>query len=123
MEQNVKVDADSLLHSLCIFCILKMQKVFLRGAWEIVLACRVAWEPCYAQQEERGAGKSSTDSLTDLRAACNLTRLEPYNQLCKTCILYTCQPPATLQSKGSTSFISELRDDSLIDAMLLATSV
>ena len=116
------VDADSLLHYLCIFCILiKMQKAFLRGACKTILACKVAWESCSTQQEERCSGKSSTDSLSDLRAACNFTRLQPYKQSCKTCVSYTCQPSAILQSKGNTSFILELRDDSLIDSVLLAT--
>lgn len=53
----MKVDADSLLHYFCIFFILiKMQKTFLRGAWEIILAHKVAWESRSTQQEEQYTG-------------------------------------------------------------------
>lgn len=50
MEKNVKVDADSLLGIFCTF--MKMQKVFLRGAWEIPPACKAAWEPGPTQEED-----------------------------------------------------------------------
>lgn len=56
MEKKVKVDAASLLRYLRIFCILKMQKVFLRGAWEIVLACKAAWGSRSRLEEEWCSG-------------------------------------------------------------------
>lgn len=97
MEKNVKVDAASLLGTFCI--LIKMQKVFLRGACAIPPAYK---EPGSLVLHKRKMLSSSTDGSTHLETPCSCPWLLPYNQMWDLCVSHAPEQRQYLIQLGIT---------------------